>query len=310
MTETPAAAPETPTPSSQQPPATPPASPTSPTPQVDPNAAPVVDPNAPKIWGEDLDDELKTFVGDKTPAQVAKELKGAQTLLGKKTIGIPTKDSTPEEWKAFHEARGVPKDEAGYDFKGTLEELMKDAPEGVTLSPEREAEFRALAKAANLDNGTANELIKRQLAKEWGSSKEALAQIATANKQAATMLDEKWGAKKDEYTQDANRFARHIGLDDTAIDAFMKVAGTKPEVRVNFVNFMREQGALLREGGDGGPIVPVGGEALTPAQATEKKQAFLSIGDNQEAYLDPAHPRHKTVYAAMQPLLKAERGIN
>lgn len=265
--------------------------------------------SAPKIWGDDLDDELKEFVKDKTPAQVAKELKGAQALLGKKTIGIPDKDSTPEQWRAFHESRGVPKDEAGYSFDATLDELMKEAPEGIERDPAREAEFRAMAKAANLSNTEANELIKRQLQKEWAGSKTQLAEISAANKQAQTLLDDAWGAKKDEYTQDANKFARHIGLGDDVLEVFMKAAGTKPEARFKFVNFMREQGALLKEGGDGGPLIDTGAEALTPAQATEKKTAYLSQGDNQAAYLDAGHPRHKQVSAQMTLYLKAERGI-
>lgn len=269
-------------------------------------AAPVVD--APKLWSDELDEETKAFVGDKTPAQIAKELKGAQALLGKKTIGIPDKDSTPEQWKSFHESRGVPKDEAGYDFKGTLDELMANAPEGITLDPAREAEFRALAKSANLSNIEATELIKRTLTKEWEGNKTQLAAIATANKAAATLLDENWGAKKAEYEQDANVFARHIGLDGDTIDVFMKAAGTNPEARFKLVNFMREQGALLREGGNGGPVIDLGGEKLTPAQASEKWSAWLSVGDNQAAYLDPGHPKHAQAYAAAQPLLRAKAG--
>lgn len=310
MTETQSAAPTAETPPALDTPQTTPTSTPAPTPDGNPPApAPVPDASAPKLWGDDLDDETKAFVGDKTPAQVAKELKGAQALLGKKTIGIPDKDSTPEQWRAFHESRGVPKDEAGYDFKAALDDLMKDAPEGVTLDPAREAEFRALAKSANLSNTEATELIKRQLTKEWDANKTQLAEITTANKKAATLLDEAWGAKKDEYTQDANKFARHIGLTDDVLEVFMKAAGTKPEARFAFVNFMREQGALLREGGNGGPLVDVGAEALTPAQATEKKTAYLSQGDNQAAYLDPSHARHKQVSAQMTVYLKAERGI-
>lgn len=71
-------------------------------------------------WDDTLknDPSLKDF---KDTASLAKALVDTKKLVGQK-LGIPGADATPEAKAAFHEAMGVPKEAAGYEFK---------APEGL-----------------------------------------------------------------------------------------------------------------------------------------------------------------------------------
>ena len=169
------------------PPATPPADPPA-TPPA--GQEPPKDPPAASPWGE-MDDDLKEFVGDKSPADVAKELKGAQALLGKKQIGIPNEDSTPEEWAAFHAARGVPGNAEGYDFSAIKGDLLKDIPEDqreFVWDEGEEKRFRDLAKAANLSKTEASELLKRELGYRMESQGKAAKESADAAKAAQDMI--------------------------------------------------------------------------------------------------------------------------
>jgi hypothetical protein len=261
------------------------------------------------VWA-DLDEETKQFVGEKTPAQVAKELRDAQKLIGKKTIGIPGKDSTLEEQAAYHKARGVPDSEDGYQIDDVLEELQKEAPEGFARDKEREAHYRKLFKAANLSNSEARELIKRELAGEFEKHKVVQTEKANLQRATADMITKEWGPKADENKQDANVFLRHVGVDEDALAVVNAALGTKPEARFKFLEFAREQGRMLREGGTGmSDPRTVNANSLTPEQARVAKQEFISKGDNQAAYFDPSHARHKEVMATMTNFLMAEKGI-
>ncbi|MGB1390638.1 MAG: hypothetical protein ACPG61_17330 [Paracoccaceae bacterium] len=267
----------------------------------------------PDPWGE-VDDDLKTFIGEKTPAEIAKELKGAQSLLGKKQVGIPDDKSTPEEWAKFHETRGVPKEADGYDFTSVRDDLLKDIPEADregAWDTAEEKRFREIAKAANLSSTEASELLKRELGHRMEAQAESVKADKAASKAATDLITENWGNKSDEYTQDANNFARHMGLGDDVIGAMQKMAGTNAEARFKLVDFMRTQGAQLREGGQpgktSGGAIPASG--MTPDQARAAKADYLAQGENQKAYMDSNHPSHKAVTDQVTQYLKAERGI-
>lgn len=89
------------------------------------------DPNATPDWRSGWDDTLKNdpaLKDVKDPAALAKMYLDTKKLVGQK-LGIPGKDATPEAKAAFHEAMGVPKDAAGYEFKApeNLPEALKGA---------------------------------------------------------------------------------------------------------------------------------------------------------------------------------------
>lgn len=278
-------------------------------PSDDPKPAPAAEASP---WGE-IDDELKEFAGEKTPAEVLKELKGAQSLLGKKQVGIPDEKSTPEEWAKFHETRGVPKESDDYDFAGVKDDLLKDVPEDQREGMWDEGEerrFKEFAKASNLSQTEAKNLLQRELSHRFEAGKAAAAESAAVSKAAKDMITENWGNREEEYTQDANNFARHMGLGDDVLANIQKMAGTA-EARFKTVDFMRQQGALLREGGQPGKTRPgaVPAGSMTADQARMAKSDYLAQGDNQKAYMDSNHPNHKAVTDQVTAYLKAERGI-
>lgn len=82
------------------------------------------DPKATGDFREGWDDSLKndpSLKDFKDTASLAKALVDTKKLVGQK-LGIPGPDASPEAKAAFHEAMGVPKEAAGYEFK---------APEGL-----------------------------------------------------------------------------------------------------------------------------------------------------------------------------------
>lgn len=67
-----------------------------------------------KGWAQDIKSEGDFF----------KSYDNAQTLIGKRPAGIPTKEASDAEWETFYKAAGRP-DEASYEFK-TPESLGED----------------------------------------------------------------------------------------------------------------------------------------------------------------------------------------
>lgn len=283
-------------------------------PPVIPAATPApLAPAAVDPWAGVEDPELKAFVGTKTPAEVAKELKAAQGLIGKKTVGVPGEGSTPEEQAAFHKARGVPESEAAYKFDDVLSELTAGLPEGlVVMDPAREAETRALFKAANISNGEGRELIRRQLGKEIETRKAELQASKALETKTNDLVTQGWGTKRDEYTQDANNYMRAIGIDEDVLKVMNSALGTNPEARFKFLEMARTQGALLREGGvPNGDPSGLAIQSMTPQQARLAKETYLAQGDNKDIYLGKKSDakRYAEISAHVAALAKVERGI-
>lgn len=278
-----------------------------------PSATPAVVPTTPGTdqpdpWAAaNLDADLLAFVKGKTPAQVAKELQGAQALIGKKAIGIPGPNATPEEHRAFHEARGVPPDASGYDFSDVIGEIAAANPDW-PRDEAREQQFKELAKSANLSAGEAKELVRKQLGQELEANKQTIAANRQANTATETMIAETWGAEREAKTAAANRFAHHLGIDGDVMEVFMKAAGTKPEARFKLLNLMAEQGANLEEGAGPGGFNPKPG-GMSKEQATQAKEQYLNTGDNREAYMNPGHANHQKVSQQVYEYAKVERGL-
>ena len=252
-------------------------------------------------------------MGEKSPADIAKELKGAQALIGKKQVGIPDENSTPEEWVKFHRTRGVPAEFSGYDFSEVKTDLLKDVPAEQRAGLWDEAEenrFKEFAKASNLSQTEAKNLLQRELAHRFEANKALMAEQAATARKAQDLITENWGNRAEEYTQDANNFARHMGLGDDVIAALNGLAGHSAESRFKLVDFMRTQGAQLREGGQPGKTAggAIPAASMTPDQARSAKEQYLAQSDNRNAYMDSSHPNHKAVTDQVTQYLLAERG--
>ena len=273
-------------------------------------AAAATDEGKASAWPEDLDEDLKKFVGEKTPAQVAKELQAAQALIGKKSIGIPGKDATPEEHRAFHKARGVPENEAGYELAPVLEELKTIAPEGWEASPELEASFRKAAKLSNLSTGEAKEFAKHYLADQFEQRKEFVAKEVEATKEASALLAKAWGPDRTVGETNFARGMKAVGLPAESVDVFLAAYGGSGQARFALVNAVAEIGRRQIEGGP----IPGQGEGgqntgMTKEQATAEVERIKADPELSKAFMDVTHPRHKEVTAEMTKLGKIQRGI-
>ncbi len=194
-----------------------------------------------------------------------------------------------------------------------LTELTKGLPADLVVrDPEREKQFREIAKAANLSTGEANELIKRQLGAEIAQKQQQAEQSKALQTQMSDLITTTWGPKKEEYTQDANNWFRHMGIDGDALAVVNSALGSKPEARLKFLELARQQGASLREGGQPVPgSVPGAGSiaTMTQQQAGQAKRDYLSQGDNSKAFMQPNHPNHQTVSDYVGKLARRERGL-
>lgn len=297
-------APDPNTPPSDPPTGDPPADPSKDTPPADPPKD-----TAPNPW-EGIDEAHLKLVEGKTPAEIAKELANAQTLIGKKTIGIPTKESTPEEHAAFHEARGVPKTAADYNFDTVKEAALKAAPKGMEWDAAAEERFRNFARESNMSQGEAQEFLTRELqhrAEKFGQEQTAAAEI---DKQTNDLVVEAWGNEQQQEANWAqvNRAAKHIGMGNDEVAAFKTLKGFSPETRFNLMEAMRKLGATLQEGGDP-PRGEQTGANMTPEQAKAASDEFLKDADNYKAYFESTHPRHEAVSKYIGNLEAIARGI-
>lgn len=260
--------------------------------------------------GQDLDEETKAFIGDKTPAQIAKELQNAQKLLGKKSIGIPGKDSTPEEQRAFHKARGVPEDENGYDLKPALESLKEVAPPGWEPAPELEASFRKAARLSNISQGEATEFAKHWLGEQFKSREQFVNTQMAAQKEAKAIMAREWGPDTTAHTAAFERGARAIGLEGAAVDVLLETIAGDGKARFAAVNAVAEIGRRFAENGPVPGINPTdGATTMTKEQARSQMDRIKADPVLSVAYTDITHPRHKEVTAEMTRLGKIERGV-
>lgn len=81
----------------------------------------------------DMYTEKEWVKGIKSVDDLWKMNDNAQSLLGKKTLGVPTDTSTPDEVMAFNKAFGVPETADEYDFKddGTLKRVYGESSDDV-----------------------------------------------------------------------------------------------------------------------------------------------------------------------------------
>lgn len=261
--------------------------------------------------GAELDEETRKFVGDKSPAEIAKELQNAQKLLGKKTVGIPGKDSTPEEQRAFHKARGVPDDETGYDLAPAIDELKKTAPAGWNPSPEMEASFKKAAKLSNMSQSEATQFAQVWLGEQFKANENLVNLQVKAGSEARSLMAQEWGPDRTANEAAFARGMRAIGLDNAGVDVLLDAVAGDGKARFGAVKAIAEIG---RRFGEGGPVpggqTPNGNGAMSKEQARQEMDRIKGDPVLSTAYTDITHPRHKEVTAEMTRLGKIERGIS
>lgn len=224
---------------------------------------------------------------------VFKSLGSAERMVGKNKVGIPDKNSTPEDWTEFHKAVGRLDKPEGYKFeKGP--DIPDDLwPEEITGAMQQAA-FEAGANERQLEvfNKAFNEFLKAQITK------------SQTDKQLA--YDEEVGKLKGDWSgaYDANIHLGNIALEKgTDGDPELKERiKTKYGPDPDFARIMKNLGAPYKESS-----IPEAGEtSLVTTSQIDEQMAEMRGGD---AYKNKMNPGHKDALKRMSQLYEARAKI-
>lgn len=90
-----------------------------------------------------------------------KQFDNAQSLIGKKTIGVPAEDASPEEWQEFYNRMGRPEDPKAYEFDPQAAPEGFEIPEEFKRAPEEEELLKSIFHEAGLTKAQAKAVLKR-----------------------------------------------------------------------------------------------------------------------------------------------------
>ena len=205
-----------------------------------------------------------------TVADMAKSLLHAQSLVGRKAVGLvrPGEGAAPEEWDTWRtelrQMMGVPEDPMGYDIA---------VPEGLAADEGLMDWFRGAAHGLGLSPDQAQGLSDRysewlgQAAGEFNRSREALRHETMRD------LGMRWGGDAGLNMERARRgfdhFARKAGLDDAHRVALLSAHGDDPTM----IRLFHSIGMAFTEDDfvDGGHGPSPRGEVLSPERFFAEK---------------------------------------
>jgi len=132
----------------------------------------------------------------KSSDDLFKAYDNAQSMIGKRPAGIPSKDASDDEWNQFYKAMGRP-DEPKYDFTEP-----EGLPEGFDTTPFREQAAEILHKAGltpKQANAVYNEYLKLEMNSAGQSQEATEAQQAELDKQYEELTKEHFGDDAQKY---------------------------------------------------------------------------------------------------------------
>jgi hypothetical protein len=171
---------------------------------------------------------------------------GANKLVGRKGVILPTKDSTPEEIASFNKTMGVPESPEGY-----MESVRPgEMPEGVTWSDEIAKSYFEVAHRHHVPASAMKDLIGLHLKQREFEQEAAQQQIMENKQKGLRQLRSIWGADFDRNLGVAQRAASLTGVDANSY------GWRDPEVVKGFVRLanMMSDDKLVSPGGS----LPVG----------------------------------------------------
>jgi hypothetical protein len=171
---------------------------------------------------------------------------GANKLVGRKGVILPTKDSTPEEIASFNKTMGVPESPEGY-----IESVRPgEMPEGVTWSDEIAKSYFEVAHRHHVPASAMKDLIGLHLKQREFEQEAAQQQIMENKQKGLKQLRSIWGADFDRNLGVAQRAAALTGVDANSY------GWRDPEIVKGFVRLanMMSDDKLVSPGGS----LPVG----------------------------------------------------
>lgn len=250
-------------------------------------------------WTDALPEDLRSdesITKYKSIEEFAKGYKNVVGLVGKKGLEAPSKDSSLAEWNGW-DALGVPKEAEKY-----VEAIKRpELPDGI--------EYDAAAEQALIETAVKNRMpvehVQAVLDIATEMRVEAIKAEAEQAKAAELELNQKmeseWGAQKDVKLDLARRAAKHFSLDDSALDALEKSAGS-----FGMLEMFAKIGETMKEGrmvtGDGS------GFGVSKESALAELKQLQSDPDNVTALMDKRHPKHKELTEQRRKLQQAAYG--
>lgn len=165
-------------------------------------------------WQDKLADEYKgnpALKDFKDINSFAKSYLDTKSLVGKVKIGVPTKDSKPEEIAEFYKQLGVPEKADLYEIK-----KPEKLPEGVEFNEAEAKEFSNLAFDLKLTKEQVQKLQEYDLGRRGRSTESERARQANLDKEFDTLVTQKYGDKQSEVIAKAGEMIAEYGGKEVA----------------------------------------------------------------------------------------------
>lgn len=157
-------------------------------------------------WHDSVGDDYKDFASNyESMDSVFKELKGAQSLIGKKGILPLAEDATDEQKSEYYKALGRPDEVDGYDLGEIEEGDWRNKIVG---------DFKEVVHSANIPADMAKDLFGKYTELEEKAAHEKFEQSKIQRQDCLAKMDEMYGAQSKDMQDLAIKTATDLGLVD------------------------------------------------------------------------------------------------
>ncbi len=227
-------------------------------------------------WTSSFDPDSKGFVenkGFKDPGELLTSYRNLEKLIGggpDKLIKQPTLQSTPDEWSAFYDRLGRPKEAKEYEIK------PPDGAEDTGFIKFAQENFHkfGLTKSQGEAVGKAVFDFTTQHAKQTMEETKAL--IGKEQKE----LEKEWGAANEQNTRAASNAAKAFGVKEEEINALQNTLGYKKTIEFFYSLSQKLGESNFHTGNAAGTGAP-----MTPAQASSKINELMTDNDWVSKYM-------------------------
>lgn len=219
----------------------------------------------------------------------------------KDVVPIPGDGATPEQWNAFYDRMGRPKDASGYDS------VLK-WPQDTT--PELQNFARSFFHSMGIPPSQAPRALElwNNFAKQ--SNEQFAAKLTEMGNQAVAALKTEYGDQFDGFVKEGKAGVAKLGLKPEELKRIEAVAGTGPMLKL-FAALGKAMGGGAASGdplaGGGGQGGAGGGNPaqMTPQQANAEIKRLEGDADFQKKYWSATEPGHAEAVERMNALYMA-----
>jgi hypothetical protein len=227
-----------------------------------------------------------------------KQFDNAQSLIGKKTIGVPADDAPPEEWQAFYNKMGRPEDPKAYEFDPQAAPEGLELPEEMRRTAEEEELLKSIFHEAGLTKAQAKAVLQKTDSAFLEKYKENIQQMTEQKKAKDTefvsLLEKHFGQDKDNV----------VGVAETLLKKYV------PQGMEDYVRSLDNQSMLAlssvlykmhKEARAEGSFEK-SGESVTPAVGPKELRAEALKIMSDPSYQDPFNKNRDQMLAKVKEL--------